>query len=455
MIKSVQIENLISKYNIPVPRYTSYPTAPCWGNSLNKVEDIELLIKKSFKEANAKSGISIYIHLPYCESLCTFCACNRVITKNHKVEDVYIKTLLAEWKRYLSLFDEMPIIRELHLGGGTPTFFSPENLRYLIESLMKDAQRHELHEFSFEAHPGITTEKHLQTLYDVGFNRVSFGVQDFDDEVQQIINRKNDYPTVKYITEKAREIGYSSVNYDLVYGLPKQKMTSVIDTVEKVAKLKPERIAFYSYAHVPWKMKMQRLFTEADLPDNAEKRALYEKGKELLVANGYYDIGLDHFALDTDELYTAYTERRLHRNFMGYNTSHTKVLIGLGASSISDFNTMYIQNVKEIKTYQKNMLEESWSYERSYILTKEDEHIKQAILDIACRRELKLSEELKSYLSTEDSYALETMAEEGLIEFREEGFRVTDLGMIFLRNICSVLDRNYDSNKSLSFSKSI
>lgn len=449
------MEELIRKYNIPVPRYTSYPTAPCWGDTLDSKQKIEQLIQTKFQQHNKESGISIYIHLPYCESLCTFCACNRVITKNHKVEDSYIAAVLDEWEKYRALFTEKPIVRELHLGGGTPTFFSPENLRYLITGIMKCATRHEAHEFSFEAHPGVTTREHLEVLHEVGFNRVSFGVQDFDEEVQQVINRKNDFETVSAITKIAREIGYESVNYDLVYGLPKQKRFSVEDTIAKVAELRPERIAFYSYAHVPWKMKMQRRFTDEDLPDNAEKRALYETGKQLLTDNGYYDIGLDHFALETDELYKAYQERRLHRNFMGYNTSNTKILIGLGTSAISDFDSMYIQNEKHVSRYEKALQKNNWAYQRSYILTKEDSRIKQAILDIACRRELTLSEDLLKILPKERMVNLKEMSKEGLLVFHGQTFQVTDLGMVFLRNICSIFDENYQLNEQSNFSKSI
>lgn len=449
------IEELIRKYNVPVPRYTSYPTAPCWGDSLDTFEQIEPLIQSIFHEENTKNGVSIYIHLPYCESLCTFCACTRVITKNHKVENSYIESVLAEWRKYRALFSEEPVIRELHLGGGTPTFFSPENLRYLVQSIMQEAKRHEAHEFSFEAHPGVTTQAHLQVLHEVGFNRVSFGIQDFDDKVQEIIHRKNDFETVESITIAARKIGYESINYDLVYGLPRQQLSSVEDTIAKVAQLRPERIAFYSYAHVPWKMKMQRLFTDEDLPDNAEKRALYEKGKELLTANGYSDIGLDHFALETDELYRAYQERRLHRNFMGYNTSHTKVLIGLGASAISDFTTMYLQNEKHVRKYEQAVQNGTWGYQRSYILSKKDECLKQAILDIACRRTLWLSAEIKAHLAPKKLAILYEMEQEELLRFEGETFYVTDLGMVFLRNICSVFDAQYQTNKKESFSKSI
>ncbi len=449
------LEDLIRKYNVPVPRYTSYPTAPCWGEGLDSIEKVEHLLQKSFLEKNSETGISIYIHLPFCENLCTFCACNRVITKNHNVEKQYLEAVLTEWKKYIRLFPQKPVIRELHLGGGTPTFFSPENLRYLITSIMQNAELHKDYAFSFEAHPGVTTKEHLQTLYEVGFKRVSFGVQDFDKKVQRVINRENDFNTVRNITLAAREIGYESVNYDLVYGLPLQQISSVENTIEKVAELRPERIAFYSYAHVPWKMKMQRRFTDADLPDNAEKRALYERGKELLIANGYFDIGLDHFALVTDELYKAYQRRSLHRNFMGYNTSNTEILIGLGASAISDFGTMYLQNLKNVKSYQNDLQKEEWGYQRSYILTEEDKRIKCAILDISCRRELVLTANLRNGLSKSDWETLQDIEKEGLLVFQDNGFRVTDLGMIFLRNICSVFDKNYQRNKTTGFSKSI
>lgn len=448
-------EELIRKYNVPVPRYTSYPTAPCWGDDLDKIAEVERVMQATFQANNAKNGVSIYVHLPYCENLCTFCACTRVITKNHSVEDSYIEAVLQEWQKYLALFGEKPIVRELHLGGGTPTFFSPENLHRLISGILENATVHSAHEFSFEAHPGVTTREHLETLHDLGFNRVSFGVQDFDAEVQEIINRKNDFQTVKTITEIAREIGYSSVNFDLVYGLPKQKLSSVEDTIRKVAELRPERIAFYSYAHVPWKMKMQRAFTEADLPSDAGKRALYEKGKELLMANGYFDIGLDHFSLENDDLYKAYKERRLHRNFMGYNTSHTQVLIGLGASSISDFGKMYIQNERQIRDYKESIEAKNWSFQRSYILSEEDEIVKRAILDISCKREVEITDNLSEIVGIEALEQLDEMKNEKLIHFQQRKLQVTDLGMVFLRNICSVFDKNYSGTKKTTFSKSI
>nr|WP_320117937.1 oxygen-independent coproporphyrinogen III oxidase [uncultured Marinifilum sp.] len=433
-------ELLIKKYNVPVPRYTSYPTVPFWGDKKPEVSEWLKVVKRSFDESNASKGISIYVHLPYCERLCTYCACTKVITKNHDLEESYIEAVLEEWKIYLNTFGDRPLLRELHLGGGTPTFFSPKNLKKLINGLKENADLHPDYEFSFEGHPNNTTREHLQALYDVGFRRVSYGVQDFDPEVQHIINRKQSFEVVKEVTEAAREIGYKSVNFDLIYGLPKQKLSSVRDTFEKVAELKPDRIAYYSYAHVPWKTKGQRMFTDADIPDSTAKRALYDLGKERLAELNYSDIGMDHFSLPHDELFVAREEKRLHRNFMGYNTSHTELLIGLGASSISDAKYAYAQNTKAIKDYENAAGKGELDLVKGYFLTKEDVSIKRAILDITCRRELFFTDDLKKYLPETIIEELTIMKEEGIIELDEEKLTVTDLGMIFLRNIAKPFD---------------
>jgi oxygen-independent coproporphyrinogen-3 oxidase len=451
-------ELLINKYNVPVPRYTSYPTVPFWGNEQPKVNDWLKVVKKTFDESNVTKGISVYIHLPYCEKLCTYCACTKVITRNHALEDQYIDALLEEWQIYLDTFKEQPIIRELHLGGGTPTFFNPKNLQRLINGLKKKAKLHPEHVFSFEGHPNNTSRAHLQALYEVGFRRVSYGVQDFDPEVQRVINRPQSFETVKEVTLAAREIGYHSVNFDLIYGLPKQQLSSVSDTFDKVSELMPDRIAYYSYAHVPWKTKGQRIFTDADIPDSAAKRALYDLGKEKLAELGYDDVGMDHFSLPHDELYIAREEKRLHRNFMGYNTSHTELLIGLGASSISDAKYAYAQNVKDIKEYEKAAMSKELDLVKGYFLSDEDVIVKRAILDITCRRELVFSDELKKYLPLGIHEELQGMADEGIIRLTDKKLEVTDLGMIFLRNIAKLFDnklRYAKSGEDNMFSKSI
>ncbi len=283
-------QQLVEKYNLPVPRYTSYPTVPVWSESID-LDKWKQQLRHQFHQQNNSKGISLYIHLPFCESLCTYCGCNKKITTNHSVEGEYLDMLEKEFELYLSLFDEKPMIRELHLGGGTPTFFSPANLERLIRFITDRSTVHPNHEFSIEGHPNNTTREHLQTLYTLGFRRISYGVQDNDPEVQRIINRIQLLENVRRVTADAREIGFESVNYDLIYGLPKQSLQSIAKTMEEVIALRPDRIAFYSYAHVPWTSKGQRLFDENDLPTAEEKLQLYLKGKELLTAAGIQTLG--------------------------------------------------------------------------------------------------------------------------------------------------------------------
>lgn len=450
-------ESLISKYNVPVPRYTSYPTVPFWEDNAPKSDNWLSVVKKTFDESNEKQGMSIYIHLPYCDSLCTYCACNTRITKNHKVEESYIDALLAEWQIYLNTFGEKPLIRELHIGGGTPTFFSAANLKNLIERLLENTEIHKEHMFSFEGHPNNTTREHLQALYEVGFRRVSYGVQDLDIKVQETINRVQPYNNVVKATEAAREIGYTSINFDLIYGLPFQTQSSILDTIEKVIELKPERIAFYSYAHVPWKRPGQRAYTEDDLPDNASKRQLYEVGKKTLINSGYFDIGMDHFALKGDELYNAYLRKTLHRNFMGYTTAQTDLLIGLGTSAISDAKYAYAQNEKVVEKYKESVLTGELNLTRGHDLSEEDLVIRRFILDIACSGEARWAD-YPQLLDFNMNILLLTMADERLIKLYGTGLRVTDMGMAFLRNICMVFDKRLLDNKSGSqkmFSKAI
>jgi oxygen-independent coproporphyrinogen-3 oxidase len=292
------MNNLLEKYNTAVPRYTSYPTVPFWNDIAPTQEKWKEIVKQTFLSKNETEGISLYIHLPFCESLCTYCGCNTRITINHKVETPYINAVLKEWSLYLELFGTKPYIKELHLGGGTPTFFNPIRLKQLIESILSSSVLCRDAELSFEAHPNNTSDEHLNSLYQLGFRRLSLGIQDFDEDVQHIINRVQSYESVKYVTDKAREIGYTSINFDLIYGLPLQTERSVRRTIEKVIQLRPDRISFYSYAHVPWLKPGQRQFTEQDLPEVNTKRKLYENGREAFEKAGYTEIGMDHFAIE-------------------------------------------------------------------------------------------------------------------------------------------------------------
>ncbi|WGH76819.1 oxygen-independent coproporphyrinogen III oxidase [Tenacibaculum tangerinum] len=437
------MNSLIQKYNIPGPRYTSYPTVPYWDNDTFSKEKWIQTFKQSFIESNSSEGISLYIHLPFCESLCTFCACHKHITKRHEMENPYIETVLKEWQLYVDLVDETPIIKEIHLGGGTPTFFSEEQLKRLIDGIFLHAQKHPEHEFSFEGHPNNTTKEHLQTLYDVGFTRVSFGVQDYNLKVQEAIHRIQPFENVQNVHTWAKEIGYTSISHDLVFGLPFQTKENVIDTINKTKELQPDRISFYSYAHVPWvKGVGQRGFNEDDLPKNEEKRELYEIGKELFAEMGYIEIGMDHFALPTDSLYKATEEKTLHRNFMGYTANKTQLMVGLGMSSISDSWYGFAQNVKTVKEYEKIVNEGEIPVFRGHILSEEDLIIRKHILNIMCH--FSTSWESAS-LQIENVEAhiekLDEMIDDGLVFIEGEKLTVPEKARPYVRNICMAFDK--------------
>tara|TARA_R110001592_G_scaffold41035_3_gene134381 strand:+ start:4937 stop:6280 length:1344 start_codon:yes stop_codon:yes gene_type:complete len=445
--------DLVKKYDVPVPRYTSYPTVPAWDVNAFQLEEYKGRLKASFQQTK-EEGISLYLHLPYCESLCTYCGCNTRITINHKVELPYIESLLKEWKLYLALFGKKPLVREIHLGGGTPTFFSPENLRYLMESILDSIDVHPDYQFSFEGHPNNTTYEHLVALYEVGFTRVSYGVQDVDFKVQKAINRLQPLENIEKVTKAAREIGYTSVNFDLIYGLPFQTIYGIKQTMDVVKRFKPDRIAFYSYAHVPWVKPGQRAYSEEHIPQGEEKYKLNMLGQALLVDMGYESIGIDHFALPEDPLCQARSKGRLHRNFMGYTESRTNFMIGLGVSSISDIGVAYAQNVKSVEGYRAKVEAGEFPIFKGHLMTVPEMEAKQLILDIACSARIQMRDVLE--LSSEKYTAFNQMVEEGLIEKFCLNYQVTSKGMMFLRNICALFDAYYEpENGSKLFSKAV
>lgn len=434
--------SLIKKYNVSGPRYTSYPTVPYWNMDTFSGKKWETTLVKSFKESNSKEGISLYIHLPFCESMCTFCGCHKRITKKHNVEEPYIDAVLKEWDLYTQLFSEKPKIKELHLGGGTPTFFAPENLKKLIKGIFRKADKADGYEFSFEGHPNNTTREHLQALYDVGFRRVSYGVQDYNETVQKAIHRVQPFKNVKRVTEIAREIGYTSVGHDIIFGLPHQTLDHVKETILKTKELRPDRLAFYSYAHVPWlKGNGQRGYKDTDLPSAEEKRAQYEEGKKLLAQVGYTEIGMDHFALSNDSLYTSMKSGKLHRNFMGYTASKTQLMVGLGASSISDSWYSFAQNVKSIEEYKHLVNNNIIPIYRGHILTKEDQVIRKHILNLMCTYQTSWAYETMSFNDVDT--VLENLKEmhlDNLVIISDNKLEVTKKGKPFIRNICMAFD---------------
>lgn len=434
--------SLIQKYNVPGPRYTSYPTVPYWNDQAFSLELWQQTLKRAFDESNASEGISLYIHLPFCESLCTFCGCHKRVTKRHEMEQPYIQAILKEWDLYCQLLQDRPMIKEIHLGGGTPTFFSAEHLAELIQGILAKAEIAPQHEFSFEGHPNNTTREHLQTLYDLGFRRVSYGVQDYNLNVQKAIHRIQPFEHVEQVTRWAREIGYESISHDLVFGLPFQSLEDVLNTIEKTNSLSPDRLAFYSYAHVPWiKGNGQRGFKDQDVPKDDVKRTLYEEGKKRLLAHGYHEIGMDHFALEHDSMYQSFQQGSLHRNFMGYTSSKTKVMIGLGLSSISDSWYSFAQNEKTLEDYYARLEQNQIPVFKGHILSQEDLIIRQHILNLMCT--FKTSWEDPSMAFPELSEVLsqlEEMQQDGLLVLQPQGIQITEQGKPFIRNICMAFD---------------
>ena len=434
--------SLVQKYNVPGPRYTSYPTVPYWDNTTFSLELWKQSLKKSFEESNQSEGISLYIHLPFCESLCTFCGCHKRVTKRHEVEQPYIQAVLKEWDLYCELLVEKPVIKEIHLGGGTPTFFSVDHIQQLIQGILDKSEIADAHEFSFEGHPNNTTKEHLQALYNLGFRRVSYGVQDYNENVQKAIHRIQPFENVERVTQWAREIGYESISHDLVFGLPFQNLEDVLNTIEQTNKLTPDRLAFYSYAHVPWiKGNGQRGFKDADVPKDDLKRQCYEEGKKKLLENGYHEIGMDHFALEKDGMYQSFQEGTLHRNFMGYTASKTQLMIGLGVSSIADSWYSFAQNEKVLEDYYARLENNEIPVFRGHVLSHEDLIIRKHILNMMCTFKTSWADASMYFPEVDEVISqLDEMQKDGLLEIHENGLSITEKGKPFVRNICMAFD---------------
>ncbi len=446
------MSDLFRKYDVPAPRYTSYPTVPYWDTPPTSQAWVQSLNKALTPEAAAWS---LYMHIPYCETLCTFCGCNTVITKDHGKEEPYVKMLLQEWKTYLQQVPNLGRneLKHLHLGGGTPTFLSPANLEALLKPILQSVKLSEDFEASIEVDPRRTTREQLEVLYKLGFRRVSLGVQDFEPEVQRLINRIQPFETTAGILNAAREIGYTSVNFDLIYGLAKQTPQSIQTSVEKTIELKPDRIALYSLALVPWIKPAQRLFKDEDLPQGEEKRKLYEIARGALLAAGYVEIGMDHFALPTDALAQSLKDGSLHRNFMGYTNHRTEVLLGLGVSSISETAEIFHQNEKLLPAYQQKVEQGEIATHRGHCLTEEDRDRREQILEFMTKGRVRLQNGQKQ--AAEDF--LKEMKQDGLIEIADEEIRLTDKGRPFLRNACVFFDERLKKKNPTApiFSKSL
>ncbi len=428
---------LYEKYDVPAPRYTSYPTVPYWEGGPTR-EQWFASLRQSLGAKQHRW--SMYVHIPYCETLCSFCGCNTIITKSHQKERPYIDLLHQEFKIYLQNINELrqcPLV-ELHLGGGTPTFLSAQNLDFLLTVLLESVKKDQYWLGSVEVNPCHTQKNQLEVLRRHGFRRISLGVQDFNQEVQQLINRIQTYQQTQDVTQCARELGYNSVNFDLIYGLPCQSLDRMKITIEKTLSLRPDRIALYSLALIPWIKPSQRLFKIEDLPKTQEKRKLYEYSRQALLEAGYIEIGMDHFALPSDDLSLAQSEKKLHRNFMGYTPIHTQTLLGLGLSAISETPDYFHQNQKKLSDYSQKIHAQELPSLRGHSLTKEDKEYRQLILEFMTRDQV--------HLTSNDSLAkakkyLQEMLADGLVDFSGNILKITPKGKPFLRNACMALDQ--------------
>ncbi len=446
------MKDLLRKYDVQAPRYTSYPTVPYWNDSPTTEEWIHSL-KTAFKQ---NASWSMYLHVPFCESLCTFCGCNTMITKNHSLENGYVNSLLKEWDAYKQKVPEIldfPL-QQMHLGGGTPTFLAASELKRLVSTLLSSVKiSKEFFDGSIEVDPRRTKEDQLQVLRELGFKRVSLGVQDFDENVQRLVNRVQSFDITKQITDQARAMGYDSVNFDLIYGLPKQTVESFSVSIEKTIELRPDRIALYSFALVPWIKPAQRLFKDEDLPEAEMKRALFESAREMLMQAGYKEIGMDHFALEHDSLNEALKNKKLHRNFMGYTEVKTDVLLGLGVSSISETPTCFHQNEKVLPVYERRVNSNEIPTLRGHKLTQEDQDVRKQILDFMTLGHVQLTpaqvDDVREFLKP--------LVEDQLVQIDGSTLSVLEKGKPFLRNACMALDVHMRKNKpdAKVFSRSV
>jgi oxygen-independent coproporphyrinogen-3 oxidase len=433
---------LLKKYSVPGPRYTSYPTAPYFHTGFGESDWAETLAVPA-----ADRGLSLYVHIPFCDSLCYYCGCNMVVTRDYGKAAVYLAALEHEMSRTAALVDPTRKVRQLHWGGGTPTYLNPDDIRKLMAMMRKYFTLTEDAEISCEVDPRELTREHLEALRESGFNRVSFGVQDMDPDVQQAVNRIQSEWLIQQVLDWSRELGFSSINLDLIVGLPKQTIESFTRTLERVAVWAPDRLAVFGYAHVPWMKKHQKLIKEADLPDFTTRLALQQRVNEFLGAAGYVNIGLDHFARPEDELVRAQQNKTLWRNFQGYTTHKDCDILAFGASSISQTADVYMQNEKSPKRYQERIAATGFAVERGLKLTRDDQIRRDAITRVMCDLELDFATFGNEWSIVFSDYfadalsALRPLAEDGLVDITTGKVNVTRVGRLFLRNIGMCFDR--------------
>ena len=445
---------LLQRFDVSGPRYTSYPTADRFVEAFGYDEYSAALAHRRSGAAAMALPLSVYVHIPFCESLCYYCACNKIITKHHERAEPYLRYLSREIDLHTAQLGIGQPVSQVHLGGGTPTFFNDRQLAELMDMLRRNFTLAPGGEYSIEVDPRTVDAQRLSVLHGLGFNRLSFGVQDFDPEVQKAVHRIQPAEQVFALVEAARGIGFESINVDLIYGLPRQTPESFQRTLAQVNQLRPDRIALYAYAHLPERFKPQRRILQADLPAAAGKVSMLAASLDALMGAGYVYVGMDHFALPEDALAIAKRQGRLHRNFQGYSTQPDCDLIGLGVSAIGKVGATYSQNAKTLEEYCDYLDQGRLPVVRGLALSRDDVVRRAVIMALMCQGELQFESielahliDFRSYFATELE-TLQTLQEQGLATVHSTGITVTEQGWFFIRAVAMVFDRYLQADRN-------
>jgi len=450
--------SLLQKFDVNGPRYTSYPTVDRFVEAFTENAYKEALEQRRLHPIN--QPLSIYIHIPFCESLCFYCACNKIVTKHHERSREYLDYLKKEIDLHLDYLGQKQVVSQLHLGGGSPTFFSDEEIKELFNKLKEVFVLNPQGKYSIEVDPRTVDSKRLKRLKEIGFNRLSFGVQDFNPDVQKAVHRIQSFDQIASLMNSAHEDGYESINMDLIYGLPLQTTETFNETLDQVISLKPDRIALYAYAHLPHRFKPQRRIHEDDIPPAKNKITMLSLAIEKFLENGYVYVGMDHFALPSDSLAIAKRQGRLHRNFQGYSTQPDCDIIALGVSAIGRIGANYNQNAKELEDYYDHLNHGRFPIIKGLALSKDDIVRRAVIMEIMCQGRLDYESielayliNFKEYFSSEMNL-LRNFHEKDFIDLDDSGIQVTDTGWFFVRAIAMIFDRylQLDQNRT-RFSK--
>ena len=453
-------ESLIRQYDVSGPRYTSYPTADRFVEAFTAQDYIQALEQRRSGASALALPLSLYVHIPFCESLCYYCACNKIITKHHDRATAYLDYLRREVELHIQHMGSGQTVSQLHFGGGSPTFLSDDELREVMGMLRRNFNLLQNGEYSIEIDPRTIDHNRLDALAQMGFNRLSFGVQDFEPAVQKAVHRVQPAEQVFGLVHAARKRGFESINVDLIYGLPEQTPESVDRTMAQIAELKPDRIALYAYAHLPERFKPQRRISTTEIPTAASKVTMLSRSMAALMAAGYVYIGMDHFALPDDSLAVAKRQGRLHRNFQGYSTQPDCDMIGLGVSSIGRVGATYSQNAKTLEEYYDFLDQGHFPIVKGLALSKDDLLRRSVIMALMCQGRLAYeSIELAYLINFKEYFAremeiLKSQVEEGLVELDDSGIKVTSKGWFFVRAVAMVFDRYLQTDRTRAkFSK--